>query len=54
MLDYFSLGMGKDLSLHHVMLHNLKGIFSNVHFYLVTIDLSLSKLMSLQSEVNGT
>lgn len=52
MLHYLSLGMGKDLRLHHDVLHNLKGIFSNVHFCQVTTD--LSKLMGLQSEVNGS
>lgn len=46
--------MGKDLSLQHAVLHDLEGIFSTVHFCLVSTDLSLSKLVSLQSEVIGT
>lgn len=36
------------------MLHNLKGVFSDVHVCLATIGLYLSKLMSLESQVNGT
>lgn len=32
--------MGEEVSLQHAVLHNLKDIISNVHFCLVTTDLS--------------
>lgn len=39
------------LSLQYAVSHNLNGIFSNVHFCWVTIDLYLSMLMRLKARL---
>lgn len=45
--------MVKMLSFQHAVSHDLNGIFSNVHFCLVTIDLYLY-VDEIESQVNGT